>query len=628
MDASVSPHATMHHAPSRVGPVGRLAIRIETPLIRALELLAAVLVLSNVLVLLTGVVARYVFHRPLIFTDDLAQAVFLWLGMIGSVIAMNRGEHMRMTVLMDKASPPARMGLEAYGAAVGLMFLAAVIAPSIEYVHEVERLMMPGLGVSKAWLTAPLPIGFGLMILIALLRLFRTFPAWVGCGLAVLAGFIAWGVPQADSWLEPLGNVNLLLFFIGILGCSVLAGVPISISFAASTLAYMVLTTDVPLMLFVGRFYEGMSHLILMAIPLFVFLGLLIEMTGMARAMVDCLASLLGHVRGGLSYVLVGAMYLVSGISGSKAADMAAVAPALFPEMIKRGAKPGDLVALLSATGAQTETVPPSLVLITIGSVTGVSISALFTGGLLPSIVLAIALCFVVRHRYRKQDLSSVRKATGREIGHAFWVAIPALALPFVIRFMVVKGVATATEVSTIGIVYAVIVGLLVYRRFDWSRILPMLVETAALSGAILLILGAATAMAWALTQSGFSQQLADLMTGLPGGRYTFLGVSIIAFVVLGSVLEGIPVIVLFGPLLFPIATTLGIHEIHYAMVVVLAMGIGLFAPPFGVGFYAAAAIGRVDPNLGMRPILGYMLAMLVGLLVVAAVPWISIGFL
>jgi len=587
-----------------------------------------VLVLSNVLVLLTGVVARYVFHRPLIFTDDLAQAVFLWLGMIGSVIAMNRGEHMRMTVLMDKASPPARMGLEAYGAAVGLMFLAAVIAPSIEYVHEVERLMMPGLGVSKAWLTAPLPIGFGLMILIALLRLFRTFPAWVGCGLAVLAGFIAWGVPQADSWLEPLGNVNLLLFFIGILGCSVLAGVPISISFAASTLAYMVLTTDVPLMLFVGRFYEGMSHLILMAIPLFVFLGLLIEMTGMARAMVDCLASLLGHVRGGLSYVLVGAMYLVSGISGSKAADMAAVAPALFPEMIKRGAKPGDLVALLSATGAQTETVPPSLVLITIGSVTGVSISALFTGGLLPSIVLAIALCFVVRHRYRKQDLSSVRKATGREIGHAFWVAIPALALPFVIRFMVVKGVATATEVSTIGIVYAVIVGLLVYRRFDWSRILPMLVETAALSGAILLILGAATAMAWALTQSGFSQQLADLMTGLPGGRYTFLGVSIIAFVVLGSVLEGIPVIVLFGPLLFPIATTLGIHEIHYAMVVVLAMGIGLFAPPFGVGFYAAAAIGRVDPNLGMRPILGYMLAMLVGLLVVAAVPWISIGFL
>ena len=144
----------------------------------------------------------------------------------------------------------------------------------------------------------------------------------------------------------------------------------------------------------VGRMDEGMSHLILLAVPLFVFLGLLIEMTGMARAMVAFLASLLGHVRGGLHYVLVGAMYLVSGISGSKAADMAAVAPVLFPEMKARGAKPGDLVALLSATGAQTETIPPSLVLITIGSVTGVSIAALFTGGLLPGVVLG---CRAVR---------------------------------------------------------------------------------------------------------------------------------------------------------------------------------------------------------------------------------------
>ena len=359
---------------------------------------------------------------------------------------------------------------------------------------------------------------------------------------------------MADPWLEWFGNLNLLLFFVGLVGASVLAGVPIAIAFAVGTFAYMVLTTDVPMLLFVGRFYEGMSHLILLAVPLFVFLGLLIEMTGMARSMVDFLASLLGHVRGGLSYVLVGAMYLVSGISGSKAADMAAVAPALFPEMIKRGAEPGDLVALLSATGAQTETVPPSLVLITIGSVTGVSIAALFTGGLLPSIVLAVGLCVVVRRRYRNQDMSGIRRATLAQVARAFIVSLPALALPFVIRFMVVEGVATATEVSTIGIAYTIVIGLLVYRQFDWSRMVPMLVETASLSGAILLILGAATSMAWALTQSGFSQQLADAIAGLPGGKFTFMAVSIVAFVVLGSVLEGIPVIVLFGPLLFPIA--------------------------------------------------------------------------
>jgi tripartite ATP-independent transporter DctM subunit len=321
-------------------------------------------------------------------------------------------------------------------------------------------------------------------------------------------------------------------------------------------------------------------------------------------------------------------MYLVSGISGSKAADMAAVAPVLFPEMKARGARPGDLVALLSVTGAQTETVPPSLVLITIGSVTGVSIAALFTGGLLPGVVLAIALCGVVWYRYRDEDLSHVRRAGGGEVGRAFLASLPALALPFVIRAAVVKGVATATEVSTLGIVYSFLVGILVYRRMDWRRLGPMLVETAALSGAILLIIGTATGMAWALTQSGFSDSLAAAMGSLPGGAPTFLAVSIVAFIVLGSVLEGIPAIVLFGPLLFPIARQVGVHEVHYAMVVVLAMGIGLFAPPFGVGYYAACAIGRVSPDEGMRPIVGYVLALLVGLVVVAAVPWISTGFL
>ena len=155
-----------------------------------------------------------------------------------------------------------------------------------------------------------------------------------------------------------------------------------------------------------------------------------------------------------------------------------------------------------------------------------------------------------------------------------------------------------------------------------------MLVETAALSGAILLIIGAATGMAWALTQSGFSRQLAQRHGGGAGRRAVFLAVSIVAFIVLGSVLEGIPAIVLFGPLLFPIAKQVGIHEVHYAMVVILAMGIGLFAPPFGVGYYAACAISRINPDEGMGPIVGYMLALFVGLVIVAAIPWISIGFL
>ena len=307
---------------------------------------------------------------------------------------------------------------------------------------------------------------------------------------------------------------------------------------------------------------------------------------------------------------------------------MAAVAPVLFPEMIARGAKPGDLVALLSATGAQTETVPPSLVLITIGSVTGVSIAALFTGGLVPGVVLALALIAVVRRRYRHEDLSHIQRAKPATIARAAVVALPALALPVLIRAAVVGGVATATEVSTLGIVYAFVAGLIFYRDFRWRRLYPVLVETASLSGAILLIIGAATGMAWALTQSGFSTALAAFMTKLPGGSPVFLGVTILVFVVLGSVLEGIPAIVLFGPLMFPIARAVGVHEVHYAMVVVLAMGIGLFAPPFGVGYYAACAISRVHPDLGLRPMAGYALALFLGTLVIAAIPWLSTGFL
>jgi tripartite ATP-independent transporter DctM subunit len=230
--------------------------------------------------------------------------------------------------------------------------------------------------------------------------------------------------------------------------------------------------------------------------------------------------------------------------------------------------------------------------------------------------------------RYRHEDLSGVRRATRGEILRSLVIALPAVALPFVIRTAVVKGVATATEVSTIGIVYAVLAGLLIYRTFPWRRLLPMLVETAALSGAILLIIGAATGMAWSLTQSGFSQDLTQFMANLPGGQAGFLAVSIVVFIVLGSVLEGIPAIVLFGPLLFPIARELGVHDIHYSMVVILAMGIGLFAPPFGVGYYAACAVGRVQPDEGIRPIIGYLVALVVGLVVVACVPWISIGFL
>jgi tripartite ATP-independent transporter DctM subunit len=606
--------------------------RLDVSLGLLVEMLAAALVAAEIAILFSGVISRYLFDRPLLWSDELASTLFLWLAMLGAVIAFRRDEHMRMTACVAAFGTRLRTMADGFAGAASLAFLLLITWPAYQYAREQLPITTSALEITDAWRAAALPTGVALMIVFAVLRL-----AWgrsvksLSLSLILPLGLVAALV--ALFWLgkplfAQLGNFNLLIFFVGVVAATVFAGVPIAFAFGLAIFGYLALATHTPMTVLVGRMDEGMSHLILLAVPLFVFLGLLIEMTGMARAMVAFLAHLLGHVRGGLHFVLVAGMYLVSGISGSKAADMAAVAPVLFPEMKARGAKPGDLVALLAATGAQTETIPPSLVLITIGSVTGVSIAALFTGGLLPAVVLAFLLCFVIRWRYRNEDLGDVSRATKREIARSFVVALPAIALPFLIRAAVVEGVATATEVSTIGIAYSAVAGLVFYRRFDWASLRPMLVSTACLSGAILLIIGTATAMAWGLTQSGFSRTLAAAMAGLPGGGASFMAASILAFVVLGSVLEGIPAIVLFGPLLFPIAKLVGIHEVHYAMVVILAMGIGLFAPPFGVGYYAACAIGRVEPAAGMRPIWGYLLALVIGTVIVAAVPWISIGFL
>ncbi len=610
------------------GKLATAARTLERAITRVIEASAAVLVLAEIVILFAGVVSRYVLNAPLTWTDELASTLFVWMVMLGAAIALQRGEHMRLVLGRKRMSAVWQARLSGFAVIVTVLFLAEVLWPAWRYQVNQSVIETPALGIPASWHAGALLAGFALLFLLALCRLV-SLSRWQD----LLPGLVLAVAVAAGLWLgRPLwlamGNYNLLVFFVLLSGGCVLAGVPIAFAFGIGTVSYLGLMTRVPMTIVVSRMDEGMSSLVLLAVPLFVFLGLLMEMTGLARVLVNFLVALCGHVRGGLSFVLLGAMYLVSGISGAKAADMAAVAPVLFPEMRRRGAEDGELIALLAASAAMSETIPPSLVLIMIGSVTGVSISALFTGGLLPALVVGLVLLALAWWRSRGDDLSHVRRATGRDVLRAFVAAMPALALPFLIRAAVVDGVATATEVSTVGIVYCVLVGLLLYRRFDWRRLVPILVETASLSGAILLIIGAATAMAWALTRSGFSQILVQQAVGAPGGAAGFLVVSVLLFGVLGSVLEGIPVIVLFGPLMFPAARALHIDEVHYAMVAILAMGTGLFAPPFGVGFYAACAIGRVEPEAAVRRVWPYIGALLVGLALVAAVPWFSTAFL
>ncbi len=607
---------------------GRLLRWLDRAVAATTEATCAALLVAEVVLLGASTTARYVFGNPLPWSDELASLLFIWLAVLGAVVALRRGEHMRLTFFVRGMSPHRRSWLDAVAMMLIAAVLLALVMPAYEHFDELNDGLSPVLQISEGWRGAAMIVGIVLMLVTAVQNLLRVAD-WRQVALAFVlvaaaVGALTWFGPT----LQDMGNANLILFFVVFVIFSMAIGMPIAFAFLLGTLGFIAFATTIPTSIVPDRMDEGMSHIILLAVPLFVLLGALIEMAGLARVMIDFLVSLIGHRRGGLQYVLLGAMYLVSGISGAKAADMAAVAPTLFPEMIKRGNSEGSLISLLSASAVMSETIPPSIVLITVGSVTGVSIAALFTGGLLPAVVGMAALMVVVFLQTRREDVSAAKHFGWARRGRLFLIAIPGLGLPIVIRTAVVQGVATATEVSTLGILYTVAVGLLIYRQFDWRRVYPILVDSAVLSGAILLVVGAATAMAWALTQSGFSQQLVVLLSGVPGGKVGFLLVSALAFIVLGSVLEGVPAIVLFGPLLFPIAGAMGVNQVHYAMVAVFAMGFGLFTPPFGVGFYLACAIGRVSPDVAIRAVWPHLAALFVALMLITLIPWISVGFL
>src|SRR5919199_1774799 len=304
-------HATNLEPDALALPAGserHWAARVSSVFARLVEVPAALLVVAEIIVLLAGILARYVFHAPIVWSDELAGMLFLWLAMLGSVIAFQRGEHMRMTAIVGMLGPRARAFLDVVAVAAPLAFLLLVLHPAYEFAADEVFVTTPALEIANSWRAAALPVGIVLMLLTALLRLASVADWRHVAGALALVAAVASAMVLLSPALKPLGNLNLLIFFVGLVGLMVFAAVPIAFAFGLATFGYIALTTSTPEVVVVGRMDEGMSHLILLAVPLFVFLGLLIELTGMARAMVGFLASLLGHVRGGLHYVLVGAM--------------------------------------------------------------------------------------------------------------------------------------------------------------------------------------------------------------------------------------------------------------------------------------------------------------------------------
>jgi tripartite ATP-independent transporter DctM subunit len=607
---------------------GAPVVKVGSALLKPVEILSAILIALIVSLLLTGVVSRYVFNYPVIWVDEVVSIAFLWVAMLGSVLAIDRNEHLRLSLFADMLPKPQQRFVNTFALMAVAAFLAFLIWPSIEYVQSEWMIKTPALDMPNGFRVSAIGTGIVLMLLLVLRYAVATSTkANLALATALIAaiGLACW---KLSPTLQALGNINIPIFLIGFVAVCLVAGVPIAFCFGIGTMCFIAFGTTIPMEVMINRMDEGMSSLVLVSVPIFVLLGCVLDATGMGKAIIDFLASLIGHVKAGMSYVLLGSLFIVSGISGSKVSDMATVAPALFPEMKRRGHKPREMIALLATGAAMADTVPPSIVLIVLGSVAGVSIAGLFNAGVVVAMVLLVALAGLARWKARNETTDGVKRAPFPIIRSTFIVAAPALLLPFLIRGAVGGGVATATEVSTLAVLYAMVTGMFLYGGISLRKFYDMLVETAALTGAILIILGSALSMAWVIAQSGVAQQLADFMTTLPGGWIGFMAVTIVVFLILGCLLEGLPAILLLAPLMFPIAKKLGINDVHYAMVVVTAMNIGLMMPPIGVGFYVACRIGNVSPDEAMGAIWPYIVALIVGLMFIAYIPAISTAVL
>lgn len=590
-----------------------------------LEVVAASLMAGIVTLLLVAVVTRYFLATPVVWIEEVVATAFVWLAMLGAAIAMHRHEHLRLTLFLGMLPKHLQTVVHALALVCMAAFLIAVIGPAYEYAKEEWVIRTPALEIPSTFRVSAMVFGIGAMLVILVANAVRTVPlrhlAASALFVTAMAGIMWWLSPQFQQ-LSTGANIGI---FLAILVALLLAaGVPIGFCFGLGTLCYLAFSSHVPLMVIVSRMDEGMSSIILVSIPVFVLLGCILDATGMGKAIVEFLSSLVGHIKAGMSYVLFGSLFIVSGISGSKTSDMATVAPALFPEMERRGNKRSDMVAMLATGAAMADTVPPSIVLIVLGAVAGVSIAGLFQSGFVIAMVLLLALLVLARWKARKEDMSGVRRPSARVIAKLLLISAPALVLPFLIRSTVGGGVATATEVSSIAVLYAMIIGHVLYGGVKGQKIYEMLVETASLSGAILLILGTASGMAWAVTRSGVIQDLTAVLTTMPGGAIAFMAVTVIVFLVLGCLLEGLPAVLLLAPIMYPIARKLGIHDIHYGMVIVAAMNVGYMTPPIGIGLYIAARIGGASPDEVTKAIWPYLAALLVGIAVIAGVPWIS----
>ena len=409
----------------------------------------------------------------------------------------------------------------------------------------------------------------------------------------------------------------LLVAFVVLL----LASVPIAIAMGAASLVAVLVVGQIPPMVIVQRMYSGVDSFVLLAVPLFILAGSLMETGGISARLVQLARVLVGHVRGGLGMVVMVAEYLFSGLSGSVAADVSAIGSLLVPAMVKAGYSKPDSVCIVSAASAMGILVPPCIQMIVIASITGSSIAALFMAGFLPAMVMATLLMALVYALARMNDWPADAKATLGQIVRAALGALIPLGMPIIIFGCIFLGVTTPTEAGALAVVYALVVGRFVYGELQWKDLPGIFARCAITTAAVSLLIATSSAFAWLMAMQYVPNMLLDWFHAISDSPTVFMLLSAAAFILLGAVLEGIPALLILMPTLAPSVKAFGISQLHFDILAVAGTGIGLFLPPIGIGVLIAVAFTNVDLTDVMRAFVPYLVVLCIGMLVIVFFP-------
>lgn len=401
--------------------------------------------------------------------------------------------------------------------------------------------------------------------------------------------------------------VGLLLFFA--------MGVPIAIALGLSSAIALLWDGNLSLIILVQRFFTSIDSFPLLAIPLFILAGTIMEVGGLSQRLVNFANAITGHLPGGLGLVMVVTSLFFSAISGSGAATAAAVGSILIPSMIARGYHKRFAAALQSASGELGIILPPSIPIILYGVTTGTSIGALFLAGVIPGLLIAVGLMIAVYGIAKKRGYKREKRATAKEFWTAFREAGLALVMPVIILGGIYLGFFTATEAAGVAVLYAFIVGFFIYREIKWQKIQDLLASSAITTSVILFIISSAGLFAWIITREGIPQQIAGMFMEISDNPIVFLMIVNVFLIAVGMFMEANALIIILAPLLTPVAMELGVDPVQFGLIMIINLAIGLCTPPVGVNLFISAQIAgiRIDEiTLGMIPFYVVLLTSLV----------------